>query len=159
MADDTAQIQGKGMENGVTKIDVQFVTHLQAGMVEQEVYIDNGDDVVRATLEQLADPAVQGQMVYVSSTFNDHDPFQILDTPIGPFPKGQPLGFTMEEWLAATSSKTYSINGGTAHVNLSFGNLIPNGTYHSDGNTHGNYHGDFGPCDPCAEFRDSATDE
>jgi hypothetical protein len=42
---------------------------------------------------------------------------------------GEPLGFTLEEWLAATGSGTYTLNGDTADLDFTFQNLAPNGVY------------------------------
>lgn len=50
-------------------------------------------------------------------------------TPLGPFPKGASLGFTLQQWLAATGSGAYTITGDKAELNLAFQKLVPNGVY------------------------------
>lgn len=113
--------------------NLQMVTHLTAGLPEQDVYIVKeglaDGEVMRATVEELALPEVQSAMLYSSAQFNNHDPFQATDAPFGPYPIGAELGFTMEEWLAATGSGTYTVHGNDATVEFEFENLIPNGLY------------------------------
>lgn len=113
--------------------ELQMVTHLTAGLPEQDVYIvKDGSaegEVMRATIEELALPEVQSAMLYSSAQLNNHDPFLATETPFGPFPKGEELGFTMAEWLAATGSGTYTVQGNDATVEFEFANLIPNGLY------------------------------
>ncbi len=96
-------------------------------MPEQDVYIVRdglGDgEVARATLEEL--DVVPAQPVYASTTANEHDPFVVGEAPFGPFAKGQELGFTMEEWLSATGSGTYTVHGSSAKVDFTFQNLVP----------------------------------
>jgi hypothetical protein len=47
-----------------------------------------------------------------------------------PFPLGQPLGFTLGQWLAATGHGTYeALDQHTALLDLQFEHLIPNGVY------------------------------
>lgn len=110
--------------------ELQFVTHLTAGMPEQDVYVVGSDnEVVRATLEELASPEVQAQTVYASTEAVEHDPFGVGESPFGPFAQGQELGFTMGEWLAATGGGSYSIKGENAVADFAYENLIPNGVY------------------------------
>ena len=58
-----------------------------------------------------------------------HDLFQLDPDPLGPYGKGAELGFTLEEWLAATGSGAYTVVGDQAQIDLSFEKLVPNGIY------------------------------
>lgn len=108
---------------------LQFVNHLQANLPEQDVFVlsNETDKVVR--VEGNATPYL-GQDVYAARETVDHDPFKVGDNPLGPYPKGNPLGFTLGEWLAATGKGEYKVfSDNTAELDLSFNNLIPNGVY------------------------------
>jgi hypothetical protein len=47
----------------------------------------------------------------------------------GPFPKGKPLGVTLEEWFSASGHGTYTVQHGEATVEMNFDKLMPNGVY------------------------------
>jgi WD40 repeat protein/serine/threonine protein kinase len=47
----------------------------------------------------------------------------------GPFPKGEPLGFTLGEWLSAIGRGSYTVNGSKATATMVFDKLVPNGLY------------------------------
>ena len=121
-----------GMEPAYST-ELQFVTHQTAGMVEQDVFVTHedlpGDQVMRATLEDLEDPAILDQMVLKSGAPTEHDPFAMGEAPLGPFSRGDELGVTMAEWLAASGTGRYSTQGDDATIEASFENLIPGGTY------------------------------
>jgi hypothetical protein len=110
------------------KVDIQFVTHIQAGMPEQDVFVENGggSQVVRPAADESKKVS---QPVYASATAVREDPFQVGSNPLGPFTKGRGLGMTLQQWLTATGSGVYTINGDTAELDLSFQNLVPNGVY------------------------------
>ena len=71
---------------------------------------------------------VEGEQAKDINNFQ-HDPFKVGENPLGPFPKGESLGFTLGQWLAATGSGTYSVDGDNAELKLSFKNLVPDGIY------------------------------
>ena len=114
-------------------IDLTFVNHIQAGMVEPDAHLLHPDDdsqVFRLDPEMAAaDESLMEQMVYTTAEGQEHDMFEVGENPRGPFEIGEELGFTMGEWLAATGSGSYTISDGEGHVELTFENLIPNGTY------------------------------
>lgn len=130
VSEDAAEME---MAPKTLQTQLQFVTHVTAGMPEQDVFIVKdglGDDeVVRATLDELTNETILKQTVYGSAGYVEHDPFGVTAAPLGPFPKGESLGFTMEEWLAASGSGTYTIDGGDASLDISFEGLLPNGVY------------------------------
>ncbi len=85
--------------------------------------------VVRVEGEQGKDPANLAKQVYATATTTAHDPFKVGENPLGPFDKGKALGFTLQQWLAASGIGVYSVDGDNAELDLSFKNLVPNGVY------------------------------
>lgn len=114
-------------------IQLTFVDHIEAGMVEPDVHLidpDNEGMVFRMDPElAAADESLLDQVVYGTAEGQEHDMFEVGENPRGPFEMGEALDFTMAEWLAATGSGTYTIDGGKGHLDLSFSNLVPNGVY------------------------------
>jgi hypothetical protein len=112
------------------KVQLQFVTHLEAAMPEQDVFVEvapGSTEVYRITMADRT--AFENAPVYGSQEFILHDPFQVGYNPVGPYPKGALLGLTMGEWLAGTGTGTYSTTGSEAWIDLSLENLVPNGVY------------------------------
>lgn len=123
----------KMMTKGVTT-EVKFANHIQMGFPEQDVYVVDPKNPkwvwrVEGDKDKKLDDATLAKVVYASSGPVKHDPFKVGKNPLGPFPIGASLGFTMAQWLAATGSGTYTVDGDQADLNLTFTNLVPNGTY------------------------------
>lgn len=115
-----------------TTVDVKFASHIQANLPEQDVFVESKDDptkLVRVEGEQAKDPTTLAKKVYASSQMVPHDPFKLGSNPLGPYPKGKALGFSLEQWLAATGTGTYLVDGNQAELNLTLEKLVPNGTY------------------------------
>jgi hypothetical protein len=115
-------------DSGLVVDDLQFVDHLKAGMIEQDVYVEmtpGADKVFRVTEESK--DKFMGAKVFSTAQPVHHAPFN--PDKIGPHGKGKTLGFTLGEWLAATGSGTYSCRKGSGHVQATFKNLVPNGLY------------------------------
>jgi hypothetical protein len=68
-------------------------------------------------------------MLYAANTVVPHDPYRLGPKPLGPFPKGDELGLSLGEWLAARGSGTYAVSGQNTELQLSFEKLVPHGTY------------------------------
>ena len=85
--------------------------------------------VYRIEQEQARDPIVLAKMAYATISAIPHDPYKLTPNALGPFPKGDPLGFSLEEWLSAIGFGTYFDENGNASIHLTFHNLVPNGTY------------------------------
>ncbi|MDQ4077631.1 MAG: hypothetical protein M3220_15465, partial [Chloroflexota bacterium] len=109
-------------------IELEFINHLQGGMIEQDIYVESETDrnqVVRiASQEELTEETL-AKMAYSTAEMQEHNLFGLGERPLGPFAKGQALGFTMEEWFAASGSGTYTITGEQAHLDIAFENLVP----------------------------------
>jgi hypothetical protein len=58
-------------------------------------------------------------------------PPDFLEAPFdwGPYPKGEPMGMTLGEWLQAKARGTYTVRGSKAEIDLAFEKLVPNGVY------------------------------
>ncbi len=115
------------------KMDVQLVGHIQAGLPEQDVFIERGDlvagRVVRPEASDAKEEANQSKMLYAAATAVRDDPFKVGADPLGPFTKGKALGITLQQWLAARGSGTYILSDGSAELKLSLEQLVPNGVY------------------------------
>lgn|GEM_PF-1891810 len=113
-------------------VELQFMDHLTAGFTDQDVFIESEespDQVMRIDVDMKGDEAMLAKPLYASTEYAEHDEFHLSDAPLGPFAKGEPLGFTAADWYSASGSGTYTIEGSQARVDFTFENLIPNATY------------------------------
>lgn len=85
--------------------------------------------VIRVEGAQAKEPATLAKDVYAADSPTQHDPFKVGQNPLGPFPKGKALGFTLEKWMSASGIGIYSADGENAELDLSFKNLVPNSVY------------------------------
>ena len=108
-------------------VDVTFVDHITAGMVEQDVFVakDGSADVFRVTTDDQAGHLTDA--VFATTTGLHHDPANLAA--VGPFTKGQDLGFTLGAWLNASGTGTVSCENGAGSLKANFTNLVPNGVY------------------------------
>ncbi|MBI2101836.1 hypothetical protein HYT53_04470 [Candidatus Woesearchaeota archaeon] len=98
------------------------------GSAPQEVSEAAPGKVVRIE-GSLAKEAALSKQAYAAASATQHDPFKTGDNPLGPFDRGNSLGFTMQQWLAASGIGIYSIDGENAEAEFSFKNLVPGGVY------------------------------
>ena len=110
----------------VVSIKLAFVTHLDADLPEQDVYIERvpgSGDVYRVTRgdNDMSAP------LYAAAETVEHDPFN--PDSIGPHPKGKPLGITLGERLKHRGTGTYTCVDGEGKLDTSFSGLVPNGVY------------------------------
>lgn len=113
-------------------VNIQLVNHIQAKLPEQDVFIESDTDsnmVVRVEGEAANEAETAAKNVFASSEAVPHDPFKVGENPLGPFPKGESLGFTLADWLAGTGSGTYTVDGEAAQIDLTLEKLVPNATY------------------------------
>lgn len=110
-----------------------FGTHITMGLPEQDVFVKHEgapqDQVFRITPDDAKNAAILDQPVYSSSAAQQHDPFGVGPNPMGPYPMGKSLGFTMRQWLSAGGDTSYGCAGGQSTVSGSLHNLVPNGQY------------------------------
>jgi hypothetical protein len=87
------------------------------------------DMVYRIERSQAEEPANLALEAYATVNATPHDTYKLTANALGPFPKGSDLGFTLGQWIAAIGTGTYVERDGNATINLTFRNLVPDGTY------------------------------
>lgn len=108
------------------QIEVPLVNHLEAGMHEQDIFIERepgSHEVFRVT----ADDADMTAMLYASAEPVAHNPTDPND--VGPYPKGSSLGITLGEWLTGSGSASITCEGDTGRFSAEFRDLVPGGVY------------------------------
>lgn len=85
--------------------------------------------VIRVEGLQANDSVILSKDVYAASEAVPHDIFKVGKNPLGPYPKGESLGFTLGKWLEASGIGVYSVDGDNAQLELSFQKLVSNGVY------------------------------
>jgi len=108
---------------------IYLPTPRPVGDVYFELNNTTPDMVYRIESVQAKDPINLGKMAYATTNATRHDVYKVMPNALGPFPKGKALGFTLEQWLAAAGTGTYIEENDNAALNLTFHNLVPNGTY------------------------------
>ena len=109
-------------------IEITFVDHLKAGMIEQDVFVEKEEgsgEVYRVTVAERE--KYLDSEVYATTEMVHHDPFDA--SKVGPYEKGASLGFTLRDYTAATGTATCSCEDGWGSVKAEFKNLVPNGVY------------------------------
>jgi hypothetical protein len=113
-------------------IALQFANHLQAGLPEQDVFVEKvaGSGEVFRLLDSEKDMYMNAPL-YATATTTTHNPFEGLANPAanGPFQKGYALEVTLGEWLAATGTGSYQCVDGQGEIAFEFTGLVPNGIY------------------------------
>lgn len=117
---------GGGRKGEGYTIDLAFVTHLDASLPEQDVFIERepgsgyvyrvtiGDNDMNLPLFKTAIPV-------------PHNPFDAAA--VGPHPKGQPFGMTLGDWLRHRGVGTYTCRNGEGRIDTNFSGLVENGIY------------------------------
>ena len=108
-------------------VELTFVDHIKAEMIEQDVYVDKMSDgkVFRVTKDDAGD--YSDAQVYRTAAPVEHAPMDA--SKVGPYQAGAQLDFTLGEWLSATGSATLSCDGENGSLRAEFENLVPNGLY------------------------------
>ena len=123
-------VASKSWEVNVTLLSsIYLPTPRPVGDVFFELNNATPDMVYRIESGQAKDPINLGKMAYATTNATRHDVYKLMPNALGPFPKGKALGFTLEQWLAATGLGTYIEENDNAALNLTFHNLVANGTY------------------------------
>ncbi|MBI4173654.1 MAG: hypothetical protein HY519_02950 [Candidatus Aenigmarchaeota archaeon] len=111
-----------------SKIEMSFVNHVQSGLPEQDVFVERNNSVYRLEAREAA-ASIYATPLFAAAQEANHDPFKLGANPLGPYPKGKPLGFTLGDWLAGAGSGSYAVDGQTAGLNLRFTKLVKNSAY------------------------------
>ena len=111
-----------------TPIELTFVDHLKAGMIEQDVYVEKfpGSDMVYRVMPQEREQYMDHQL-FSTKEKQKHNPISAAE--VGPYAKGQSLGMTLREWLSAKGTANYTCEDGWGVLNATFENLVPNAVY------------------------------
>ncbi len=111
-----------------TTIELVFVDHLKAGLIEQDVFVEKevGSGEVYRLLPTEREKYLNAE-VFTSKKGHHHDPFDKLK--VGPYKKGRSLGITLQEWLYASGAASYTCEDGWGTFKAQFTNLVPNATY------------------------------
>ena len=113
-------------EPSVTKFEVDFVSHIEVGMAEQDVMIErpgSAGKVFRVT----PDDDDMNAPLYAANEPLAHNPFDASTN--GPHPQGESLGLTLGDWLSAKGTAQYSEENGSGRLVAEFEGLVPNGVY------------------------------
>ncbi len=119
-------VQGGGNKESSVSIDLAFITHLDANLPEQDVYIERvagSGDVFRVT----SGDNNMGATLFKTAVPVKHDPFN--PAAVGPYAKGEALGMNLGEWLKHQGTGTYTCENGEGNLKTSFSGLVPNGVY------------------------------
>lgn len=107
-------------------VELAFITHLDADLPEQDVYIERVADSGKFYRVTKGDHNMAAQ-VYRLTKEQHHDPFD--PDAVGPYEDAVPLGFTLGDWLKHQGTGTYTCTDGVGALDLSFTGLVPNGIY------------------------------
>ena len=107
-------------------IEIAFITHLDAGLHEQDIYIERAKGSGKVYRVTSGDHDMRAPL-YTTATMTPHNPFDAKD--VGPYPKGKAMGMTLGQWLKHQGRGTYTYADGTGKLELSFSGLVPHGVY------------------------------
>jgi len=120
--------KGGDDESKPNVIEITFVDHLTAGLIEQDVYVEKkkgSGNVYR--LNPTEKQEYLDAPVYSIKTPEHHDPFDQAKK--GPYKKGNKLDMTLGQWLSGTGTASYVCEDGWGHMKADFKNLAPNAVY------------------------------
>ncbi|WP_170387941.1 hypothetical protein [Ruegeria atlantica] len=109
-------------------IEMAFVDHIEAGMIEQDVFVARhaeDNTVFRVTTEDYQQ--YFENTVYTTAEMTPHDPMNV--DAVGPHPIGFDLGISLGDWLAASGTASYQCSDETGEISVVFTGLVPNGLY------------------------------
>jgi hypothetical protein len=107
-------------------LDLAFVTHLDANLPEQDVFIEREPGSGQVYRVTKGDHDLLAPLFAAAHTVQ-HNPFD--PKAVGPYPKGAPLGMNLGQWLAQAGGGTYACSDGVGTLDLEFRGLVPNGVY------------------------------
>lgn len=110
----------------------QMLPYTKSMMPEQDVYLvldPKSNFVFRPLVNDSADEIYLNQRLYSADSDSLRDPFMAGQNPLGPFPKGSELGFSIRDWLKAKGEADYSCDGTKSTLKASFSSLVPNSLY------------------------------
>lgn len=110
------------------KIELTFVDHLKAGLIEQDVFVEKrkGSNLVYRVLPSEREQYLNAE-IYTIKDAEHHDPFDPKNA--GPYKKGKSLGMTLGDWLEAQGTASYACEEGWGTFTAEFEDLVPNSVY------------------------------
>ncbi len=111
-----------------TPIELTFVDHLKAGMIEQDVFVEKfpGSGMVYRVMPQEREKYLDSE-VFATKEAQTHNPISAAE--VGPYQKGKSLGITLRQWLSAKGTANYTCEDGWGVLSATFENLAPNAVY------------------------------
>lgn len=110
----------------VTKtVEIPFTNHIAAEMIEVDVFVEGDGGVWRVNAKDA--PMHLSSPIYRTAKAVEHAPMD--ESKKGPYPKGEAIGMTLEDWLAASGTAVVTCSGEKGTVEAEFANLVPNGVY------------------------------
>jgi len=107
-------------------IELAFMTHLDMGMPEQDIYIERSPGSGEVWRVTKGDNDMSAPL-FKTAIKVKHDPFD--PKAVGPHPKGEPLGMNLGQWLKHQGTGNYTCSDGEGSLELSLSGLVPNGVY------------------------------
>ena len=108
------------------EMKLEFGTFVDFGMVEQDVYVEDGNGMVHRVAAKDVDAAMNAKIFGAKES----PPFQPMNLePTATYEKGIDLGMTFSEWLSASATGTVGCENGQAKVDISLSGLAPNAVY------------------------------
>jgi len=108
-------------------VEMVFYSDLSLDIPFQDVYIETTDGMVKRP--EPSDPLSSLFQPVYSVPFNNPADIFVPPFDAGPYKMGDPLGFTLSDWLAARGTGTYTVSGDRANLAVAFKNLVPKGVY------------------------------
>jgi hypothetical protein len=113
---------------GVEETELTLVDHIEAGMIEQDVFVEKTRGSSQVFRVGKADAGRHADApVYRAAQPVHHAPFSPRKN--GPYPKGASLGMSLGDWLSATGKVRYTCSSGAGRIEGVFRRLVPKGTY------------------------------
>lgn len=112
--------------NPSVAVELAFVTHLDMGLPEQDVFIEREPSSGQVYRVTNGDHDMSAKL-YKAAVHVPHDPFG--EDAIGPYPKGEFTGLTLGQWLQHAGSGRYTCEHHRGTLDLSFSGLVPHGVY------------------------------
>lgn len=120
------EFEGGGSKVEGYTIDLAFITHLDANLPEQDVFIER-EPGSGAVYRVTAGDNDMNAPLYKTATAVPHNPFDA--EAIGPHRKGEAFGMTLGEWLKHRGRGTYTCANGEGRLDTQFTGLVRNGVY------------------------------
>ncbi|WP_305985875.1 hypothetical protein [Roseibium sp. MMSF_3544] len=106
--------------------DVNFIYHVDAGVAEQDVYIERETGSGEVWRPGPKDNLPNAPL-FASAEPQRHMPGN--PEADGPYPQGADLKLTLREWLGASGNGQYRCENGQGHLTIDFEGLVPDGVY------------------------------